>query len=392
MKEYTTQKGDGKLFVNYKLGILTFPNPNDTPAGVTALQNFIDIISALTSDLYLITGGSGREKLDITFNDDKCKCVFINYIPKKFFLCKIINGIISQFRYTYQVIKYSKSVSCWLFFFGERGPLLPLIMTKILKNNSILILCASSKNILNYRRNSLATLAIALEKYCSYFSDIIIVYSKNLIKEWNLEKHKNKIFIAPEHFIDFNLFKVQHLLRKRNNHIGYIGRLSGEKGILNLIEAIGLLNNNSKNNFYVIGDGELKEEVKKLINQENLNEEIKLLGWVPHEELPQYLNEMKLLVIPSYTEGLVNVMLEAMACGTPVLATAVGAIPDVIKDGKTGFILEDNSPECIAKNILRALSHPNLEQIAANARALMEQEFTYEAAVERYRKILASPS
>ena len=77
-----------------------------------------------------------------------------------------------------------------------------------------------------------------------------------------------------------------------------------------------------------------------------------------------------------------------MACGTPVLATSVGGVPDVIKDEETGFIMKDNSPECIAKNVMRALEHPDLEKIVENARALVEREFTYEAAVERYRKIL----
>jgi len=81
-----------------------------------------------------------------------------------------------------------------------------------------------------------------------------------------------------------------------------------------------------------------------------------------------------------------------MACGTAVLATPVGAIPDVIKDGETGFIMEDNSPECIARNILRALNHPNLEGIMRNARALVQRKFTYEKAVERYREILESLS
>ena len=79
-----------------------------------------------------------------------------------------------------------------------------------------------------------------------------------------------------------------------------------------------------------------------------------------------------------------------MACGTPVLATPVGAIPDVIKDGVTGFIMKDNSPECIAENVIRALEHPNLDEIVKNARELIEKDFTYEAAGERYRKILGS--
>ena len=77
-----------------------------------------------------------------------------------------------------------------------------------------------------------------------------------------------------------------------------------------------------------------------------------------------------------------------MACGTPVLATSVGGVPDLIKDDETGFIMVDNSPECIAKNVMRALEHLNPERIGENARALVEREFTYEVAVERYRKIL----
>ena len=77
-----------------------------------------------------------------------------------------------------------------------------------------------------------------------------------------------------------------------------------------------------------------------------------------------------------------------MACGTPVLATSVGAIPDLIKDGNIGFIMKDKSPECIARNVIRALEHPELEKIVKNARELVEKEFTYEAAVERYRTIL----
>ena len=81
-------------------------------------------------------------------------------------------------------------------------------------------------------------------------------------------------------------------------------------------------------------------------------------------------------------------MLEAMACGTIVLASDVGAIPDVIKDGETGFILKNNSPDCIAEGVMRVLEYPNPEEIVRNARWLVEREFVFDRAVEKYRNAL----
>jgi glycosyltransferase involved in cell wall biosynthesis len=117
---------------------------------------------------------------------------------------------------------------------------------------------------------------------------------------------------------------------------------------------------------------------------------VRYLGWVTHTTLSTYLNELKLLVLPSHSEGLPNIVLEAMACGTPVLATPVGAIPDVIKDGNTGFIMVENSPTCIAHEIVRVMTDPNLEEIVRNARRLVDEQFSYEASSKRYAELLAS--
>ena len=99
---------------------------------------------------------------------------------------------------------------------------------------------------------------------------------------------------------------------------------------------------------------------------------------------------MKVLVIPSYTEGLPNVMLEAMACGTLVLATRVGAIPDVIEHRMNGFLLDDNSPESIAGGVRAILGMPTeeLDQVARRAEATVRQTFGLLASVDRYRRIV----
>jgi len=140
----------------------------------------------------------------------------------------------------------------------------------------------------------------------------------------------------------------------------------------------------------VVGEGPQTEQIRGIITENNLSSKVRLTGWVDHKELPVYLNQMQLLVLPSFTEGLPTVALEAMACGTPVLATPVGGVPELIRDRETGFILEDNSPECIAEGILRALDYPNLDEITRNAQMLIDKEYTYEATVERFRKLFTS--
>ena len=203
-----------------------------------------------------------------------------------------------------------------------------------------------------------------------------------------IQKYSNKIFIAHEHIINFDKFKITKPLNERKCIVSYIGRFSREKGILSFIQAIPyILKENIDVSFQVGGNGPLKSAVEEILEEKGLHNKVSISGWIDHENLPDYLNNVKLLVMPSYTEGLPNIMLEAMACGTPVLATTVGAIPDILKDSETGFVMENNSPENIAKNIIRAINHPDLLKITKNAHKLVEIEFTYNNAVMCYLDI-----
>ena len=161
------------------------------------------------------------------------------------------------------------------------------------------------------------------------------------------------------------------------------------KGIENFIQAIPeILTEKNNFKFILIGDGPLMDKIKEFRDANHLQENIILTGWINHNDLPRYLNEFKLLILPSYTEGLPNVILEAMACGTPVITTNVGAIPDIIQDEHTGFIMDDNSEETIRINITRALQHPQLNVIVQNANILVNKEFNYNNTLNLWKKIL----
>lgn len=278
-----------------------------------------------------------------------------------------------------------------VFFFGGEAFLIPMMISKLLRRKMVLVPRGSLEREEQVRKNPFYKLLGGLRRLNLKLSDRIIVYSEGLIKEWNLERYQNKILISPYLFVDCEKFRPERTPMEKDNIIAYIGRLDAEKGIMNFVEAMPkLLRIKDDATALIIGDGQFRDEAENYLKQRKLHDRVTFAGWVTHDNMPDYLNRLKLLVLPSYTEGLPNSMLEAMACGTPVLATPVGAIPDLTKDGETGFIMEDNSPECIARNVIRALNHAQLEKIARNARTLVEKEFTYQAAVERYRIILSS--
>ena len=354
-------------------------------AGIVPLSNLVNILSPFASEIHIITGDI-VDTLLYEYGNIHIYKIRAKYKREASIFIRIVSYIHTQLRISYKLAKIARNVDLCFFLIGGEI-LLPILVAKLFKKKIILCLIVGPPK--NTGKDILFKPTVFLREVNYALADMIIVYTENFITGFNLEKYLYKISIAHEHFLDFDKFKIKKKLNERDNLVGYIGRLSEEKGILNFVKAIPeILKEQNEVKFLVGGDGQLRDEIGNYLDRNNLNDKVKLTGWIPHNKLPDYLNELKLLVLPSYTEGLPNIMLEAMTCGTPVLATPVGAIPDVIKDGETGFIMENNSPECIAKNVVRALGYLDLERIVKNARELVEKEFTYKVAVERYRKIL----
>jgi len=166
--------------------------------------------------------------------------------------------------------------------------------------------------------------------------------------------------------------------------VGTIGRLSEEKGQKNFIEAAKSLTEKFENlKFLIVGDGPLKQELRAHVSSLKLNNNFIFTG--VSENIPKVLALMDIFVLPSLTEGMPMVLLEAMAAKKPVVATTVGAIPRLISDKKSGCLVEPNDPVAL-KNALEFLlnNKDEREAIAHTGYEIVVQKYSSEEMARKY--------
>jgi len=311
-------------------------------------------------------------------------------------LLRILNYTNTQIKILLRIIKICKEVKLFIFYIGGEGLILPSIFLKLLKRKIVLTLPGFMEEAYPIKKDPLfkfkfiRQIVNLIVNINLNLTDKIIVQSYTIIHRRNLAKYRRKILVAEGYFLDFNKFNVKKKIDERPIYVGYVGRLSAEKGILNFVKSVHLILDKKPNVYFAIcGKGNLINIIESIVNSKRLKPNIKLFNWIPHNKVPYFLNNLKLLVLPSYTEGLPKIVLEAMACGTPVLATPVGGIPDIIRDGETGFLLESNNPKHIAEKIVELLNKPELlEKVSINAYKFVKENFNYEKTLEDWRKIL----
>jgi glycosyltransferase involved in cell wall biosynthesis len=155
-------------------------------------------------------------------------------------------------------------------------------------------------------------------------------------------------------------------LKAHSHLIATVGRLTEQKGHCYLIDAATtVVSAHPDTHFLFIGDGELKDELQQQVQQGGLAANVHFLGI--RDDVPHLLAAVDLFVLPSLWEGLSVALLEAMAAGKPMVATAVSGTIQVMTDGKTGLMVPPRDSQALADAILQLLSNPTQAQAMGQA-------------------------
>jgi glycosyltransferase involved in cell wall biosynthesis len=157
-----------------------------------------------------------------------------------------------------------------------------------------------------------------------------------------------------------------------SGHAVYVGRLSAEKGLRTMLMAWRALKHIP---LKIIGEGELRSELEIIAKRESLP--VEFLGIMTHDRVLEQLRQAELLIVPSeWYEVFGMVVIEAYSCGTPVIASRIGGLTEIISDGETGYTFEPGNPDDLARKILKFYQNSSKwPDFRKQARALSEKKF-----------------
>lgn len=181
--------------------------------------------------------------------------------------------------------------------------------------------------------------------------------------------------------VDTSFYFPDETVRANPNTLLYVGRLAPGKGLHDLIQAFKTVASRFPNaSLTIAGEGPQMGMVRSLIEQQGLKGQVLLLGHVhSREDLRALYRQAWALILPSHHESLPGVVLESMACGTPVIATRVGGLPAFLQDGQNGLMVSPHAPEELSDAIIQLIGNTALRNNMGQAsRETVEERFTWD--------------
>jgi glycosyltransferase involved in cell wall biosynthesis len=191
-------------------------------------------------------------------------------------------------------------------------------------------------------------------------------------------------FVFPT-FTDISIF-LEEKETRFENFILFVGGLEKVKGIKYLIKAFSKVKQEFPQfKLVIIGKGSEKENLELEIRSLGIEDKVKFKGRLSLEETKNIMKNCYCLVLPSLSEGLGRVLMEAMALGKPVVASRVGGIPDLIKDGQNGFLFEKGHSKELARKLKILLENKGLvRKMGKKGKEIIENKFSNEKYIKNY--------
>jgi glycosyltransferase involved in cell wall biosynthesis len=253
------------------------------------------------------------------------------------------------------------------------------------------------KSLFMQRRILLPGLYRLLMRHAARFAlahaDLLRAIS-NFTEEQLGRKSPGKLIVRFPTWTDIEVFLQDRINREKTSSqdILYAGVLTPLKGVHYLINAFVLIAKEfPKARLFIVGheknksySAQLEEQVRRF----GLSRRVQFVGSMPQAELAAWMRKACVFVLPSASEGLGRVVVEAMATGMPVIGSHVGGIPVMVQEGTTGFLVPPGDEAALAKQIRWVLEHPEKAcEMGHRARAFAERFFSNEAYVDGYRQI-----
>jgi teichuronic acid biosynthesis glycosyltransferase TuaC len=230
-------------------------------------------------------------------------------------------------------------------------------------------------------------------------TDQIVAVSKGIKKEAEklaLPKRKIKVVHNGIYVHDFvfnsrarDKVRKKLQINSKSKVLLFVGGLEINKGVYELIESFISLTSQYHNlHLIMVGIGSERHSLEKIRRGNKLSDKLHLMGQISHDAIPDFYSSSDIFVLPTYNEGFPTVIKEAMAAGLPVIASRVGGIPEVVEEGKTGYLINSKDVTSLTKAIIRCIEDENLcHKMGKYAREIVEQKFSWETNAKEHVKL-----
>ena len=180
-------------------------------------------------------------------------------------------------------------------------------------------------------------------------------------------------------------------IKREDRVIIFTGTLHSVKGVNYLIQGMDIIKQKGiKAKLLLVGDGEDREALMRLTEELELEQDITFAGRVSNEKVPEYMFASDVFVLPSLSESFGIVILEAMASQLPIIATNVGGLPEIVKEGVNGFLVPPKNPDELAKKIILILQNDELRHNMSKNNAELAKDYEWDVIVEKIEQVYLS--